>query len=651
MSLPIPNLDDRRFQDLVDDAKRMVMRRCPEWTDHNVSDPGVTLIETFAFMTDQLLYRVNQIPDRLYLTFLKMLGFGLTAPTAARAAVTFWLSAPASAPVVMPRGTSTATRSGDGLDPVVFSTVREVTLPPAGLEHLLTLDAAHGALVPREEHLRLDIDFEAFGEGRPAPGDALLIGLDVTAPRCLLRLDFQCTVQGIGVDPDRPPLAWEAWDGTTWQECVLHEDTTGGLNRPGQVVLQLPSRHETSVLEGRSAGWVRAVVVPAAEGLPTYSSSPKITALSAGVIGATVPAVHAETIEEDVLGTVEGTPGQRLQLSRSPVLLNVSEPVLETSGQDGWVHWTRVDHFADSGPLDRHYLLDPTAGTVCFGPALREPDGSVRQHGAVPERDAQVRMRSYATGGGLRGNVAAGAIETLTSAVPFVTDVENLQPSAGGRDGESLADLRERAPLLLRTRDRAVTAEDFEVLARQAAPEVARVRCLAAGEPGVPAGSVKLLVVPAPPGGAHIRFEHLVPPEAVLERIAAHLEPRRLLGTHVLIEPPLYRAVTVIARVRARRGADPEQVHDDVSAALYGFLDPIDGGPEGTGWPFGRPVQTGDLYARLHAVEGVDLVEELKLYSANPVTGAHGEPTDRLELDPSSLVFSYDHHVRVERTS
>ena len=72
MTLPAPNLDDRRFQDLVDDAKRMVQQRCPEWTDHNVSDPGVTLIETFAFMVDQLLYRLNRVPDRLYVTFLDL---------------------------------------------------------------------------------------------------------------------------------------------------------------------------------------------------------------------------------------------------------------------------------------------------------------------------------------------------------------------------------------------------------------------------------------------------------------------------------------------------------------------------------------------------------------------------------------------------
>ena len=83
MALPAPNLDDRRFQDLVDDAKRMVMRRCPEWTDHNVSDPGVTLIETFAFMTDQLLYRLNRVPDRLYVKFLDLIGLRLLPPTPA----------------------------------------------------------------------------------------------------------------------------------------------------------------------------------------------------------------------------------------------------------------------------------------------------------------------------------------------------------------------------------------------------------------------------------------------------------------------------------------------------------------------------------------------------------------------------------------
>ena len=96
MALPVPNLDDRRFQDLVDDAKRLVQQRCPEWSDHNVSDPGVTLIELFAWMTDQVVYRLNRVPDRNYVKFLELIGVSLYPPTAARSPMTFWLSAPAA---------------------------------------------------------------------------------------------------------------------------------------------------------------------------------------------------------------------------------------------------------------------------------------------------------------------------------------------------------------------------------------------------------------------------------------------------------------------------------------------------------------------------------------------------------------------------
>src|SRR6476646_5129027 len=83
MTLPAPNLDDRTFQDLVDEAKRMVQRRWPEWTgwtDHNVSDPGVTLIETFAYMVEQLIFRLNRVPDKNYVKFLELIGIELRPP-------------------------------------------------------------------------------------------------------------------------------------------------------------------------------------------------------------------------------------------------------------------------------------------------------------------------------------------------------------------------------------------------------------------------------------------------------------------------------------------------------------------------------------------------------------------------------------------
>ena len=88
--LPAPNLDDRHFQMLVDDAKRLVQKRCPTWSDHNVSDPGVTLIEAFAQMVDQLIYRLNRVPDLHYVKFLELIGVELRPPAAARSSMRGW---------------------------------------------------------------------------------------------------------------------------------------------------------------------------------------------------------------------------------------------------------------------------------------------------------------------------------------------------------------------------------------------------------------------------------------------------------------------------------------------------------------------------------------------------------------------------------
>lgn len=94
----------------------MIADRCPEWTDLHPADPGITLIETFASLTDQLIYRLNRVPDRLYVKFLELIGVRLVPPTAARTTLTFWLSTPARATQVVPAGTRAVT-VGDGGDP------------------------------------------------------------------------------------------------------------------------------------------------------------------------------------------------------------------------------------------------------------------------------------------------------------------------------------------------------------------------------------------------------------------------------------------------------------------------------------------------------------------------------------------------------
>ena len=106
MRLPEIQLDDRRFQDLVSEARRRIHRSCPEWTEHNVSDPGITLIELFAWMTEMTIYRLNRVPDKLHVELLELLGIRLDPPSAASASLRFRLTAPPESPVRIPASTA-----------------------------------------------------------------------------------------------------------------------------------------------------------------------------------------------------------------------------------------------------------------------------------------------------------------------------------------------------------------------------------------------------------------------------------------------------------------------------------------------------------------------------------------------------------------
>src|SRR5215472_6031932 len=188
MQLPTPNLDDRRFQDLVDDAKRLVQQRCPEWTDHNVSDPGVTLIEAFAQMVDQLIYRLNRVPDLHYVKFLDLLGVQLYPPTAAAGTATFWLAAAQPTKVLVRAETEVATRRTDVEEPVVFITTGDLHIVPCQLQRVASQGVA-GDAVDQTGRLDYGQELRCFSE-HPRPGEALLIGLSNAVPSCAVVMRF-----------------------------------------------------------------------------------------------------------------------------------------------------------------------------------------------------------------------------------------------------------------------------------------------------------------------------------------------------------------------------------------------------------------------------------------------------------------------------
>src|SRR5215471_19103430 len=201
MPLPVPNLDNRRFQDIVDEAKRSISKYCPEWTDHNVSDPGVALIELFACMTESLIYRVNQVPEKNYIKFLEMIGLKLSPPRAARVPVTFYLSAPLSYDVTIRLGTEVATVRTETEPATIFTTEADLTLCPPAVIGAYTVPRS-GAWVQHDlDRLGAHGGSIIVFPNPPAPDDAFYLALEKDHSNHIISLILGCKAAGgTGVD-------------------------------------------------------------------------------------------------------------------------------------------------------------------------------------------------------------------------------------------------------------------------------------------------------------------------------------------------------------------------------------------------------------------------------------------------------------------
>ena len=698
MPLPAPNLDDRTFQDLVDECKRMIPRYCPEWTDHNVSDPGVTLIELFSWLTEQMMYRLNQVPEKNYIKFMELLGLRLQPPSAAQTEITFWLSAPQNNVLTVPARTEVATVRTETVEDLVFTTEKDLRIIPP------TLIAVQGWPVgqPPRQHLN-DLRYPRFeGQGififsdyptlqdRPAgylpdldapqPGDAFYVGFAEDLSYNILNLSFvNREAQNRGVNPSDPPLVWEAWLGDRfgWTPLELaREDTTGGLTGAGDIALYLPGDLAPGYFGSQDAAtWVRGVITPSRPGQGAFSQSPELLRLSASTIGGTAVASHSRAVAEEDLGVSDGTPGQTFRLLHAPVLPRRSGEVLQIENDQGdFEPWTEVTSFwpvdavcptcgqthpghngagSPSGSSERWYQIDDMTGEIRFGPLVREPNGSARQCGAVPQNGRRIRMAAYRHGGGAIGSVGANTIVVLKQALPYLSpEVTNRRPATGGADAETIERAKLRAPEAIRTRDRAVTAADFELLARNATSGVARVKCLQAGPMGVAdaptAGQITVLLVPevtdssGPLDPARLRLD-----PSIRAAVLRYLDERRLLTTTLVVDDAPVVGVAVDALVQILPAADPDRVRGAIERRLYRFLHPTLGWTDGRGWPFGRDLTIYDLYGLIQGVNGVIFVATVRIVPLQD--GVRGAGVDRLTVPAGAVIYSGRHTVRAER--
>lgn len=457
---------------------------------------------------------------------------------------------------------------------------------------------------------RIDTSTSSFEPFAPpdVEGSALYIALDGPEPlQAGRRLSFHIepgpqTRRAVRRDitASSKVVRWQVRSADGWRECRV-ADESSNLERPGSVVVELPAAPTpwpgSSVLPLSSTHcWLRAV----------WLADAPAPCLRRVVLNA-VRARQTLRVRHELLGSSTGLPGQTFGALRVPIYGDVVLQVREGAAapQAGeWTAWHEVTDFFASGGDSTHFCLDRRTGQVRFGNGAR---------GRIPPAGPNnIRLLQYHVGGGRRGNVAAGAVAQLRTAVPYVQSVTNPEPGLGGQDAGSAVSLQRAASGWLRHRDRAVCADDYVDLCLAASPEVARAWCIgnrdldasAAMRP-VP-GVVSLIVLP------HATQARPQPSSDLLERIQTFFDTRRPLNTELVLLGPEYLSQSVRARVAAAPGWTPQEVAQACRQRLIEFLHPVDGGDAREGWAPGQRPHRSDLVSLIGAVDGVDHVIELQ---------------------------------------
>lgn len=276
-------------------------------------------------------------------------------------------------------------------------------------------------------------------------------------------------------------------------------------------------------------------------------------------------------------------------------------------------------------------------------------------------------MNAYRHGGGQRGNVGENKLTVLRSPIPEIASVTNPMPATGGREGGSLQLTRQRARHELRTRQRAVTVEDFEYLAMHASIRVGRAKCLAPGAsvlfsgwelepvtdprsdlpvPGLDVITVYILAAHENPDEL-VTAENVKPGTALLAQVQRYLDERRLLGSVVEVKPALLLEVTVEVTVETFARTSLARVESDIESNLHRFLNPLVGttvraGQQG--WGFGRSLNPGEIHGVVHGVYGVKTVLDLSIKVGDPRSLREPEEIDtQRKLEPAQVVVSGKH--------
>ncbi|ACE83731.1 putative baseplate assembly protein [Cellvibrio japonicus] len=684
MPLPIPNLDDRRFDDLVAEARARLGNHLPELTQIAPGDPVYALVDLFAYFTETMLYRANLIPERQRRVLLNLLQIPLRPAKPSRGLVCLD-SSPRS--IALPE----LVRDGVQLNAGAQSFTGKGEIQPTplalsvGIKRRITdQELADMGLTPQDlaEHYGLkrgDVP-QPFQPYYFANGSEIL-GLDgsldnlyylaLTVPKSLVnRLpELRERLAGITLNIALAPaddleteqldalgerkLLWELLTQTEDGDLIplpleVVDDSTRGGRQLGVVRLRLPRNAQLldplGVTDPMFAGLGD---LPPELPEPLSSdhvafwlrlSCPDEPALPLGYLDVNGLEVVGQATRRDlVLGVGTGMPDQVVSLP--DVHIDPESLVLEVEDEGLWVPWQRVDFLVDLGSEAQVFKVDAQTGQVQFGDGL--------EGGKRPPLGKRIRAASYRAGGGSSSNLPADSIKELSGGSARIS-VRQPWPCSGGVDAESVLQAERRIPQFLTHRNRAVTREDYQLLSlNNPINPVARAEVIEGFVPGINLGSARTNI----PGAVSVfvlppRYPALGqtprPTRGLLKDVDAYLKQRLVLGVELYVLSPKFVPLAVSVNLDVVDPAIEQQTLREVESTLINYLWPLaPGGTQGQGWPLGQVVEANELITQVARVPGVRAVRALAIFH-NPtgtwLTLAKDKPLGLLPYELPELV-------------
>jgi hypothetical protein len=609
----VPKLDDMEFEQLVEQGRGLIPRYAPQWTDHNLHDPGITLIDLIAWLVDQQIYRIDFVGDSLRAAFTRLMGITPRGPRPAEMLI--W---PKKEDGVLLRDLQAGTEVSSLDAPDARYTLAEgVRTVMCEIKEIFTW--TNGVRKPLGTGLTAGRDPFDLMSARGGGPQMLELALDSPIPPIAaddgpVSLGFDLSWEAGNNPVEWDKLVLEQWDPKwkVWRSLGVENvnDGTEGLRKTGVVLFRpLPDsavdRFRLRLDLGFRPGKVR------------------INRIGLNVL----PAHEGWNDPAGVIGRGTGLPDQVVEMETINIVASDHDRMLVIKINE--TEWKPRTDLMESGPEDEHYRL--TQEGIVFGNGI---------NGKIVPLGAQIRMEPVRRTCGAEGAVSVG-LEWRIAGELYGT---NVAASTPGRNPDGLKDLLARARQVSRTRQGMLTAESLQELLMAAGLGLLDVQVSPGRRPGLDGcdvpGSRTVLILPERDPETWPNSSR----ERLREEVETVLEPLRLLGERLYVSPPIYLGVTLVMTLVVEADADVAEIRSKAEGIVHARLWDVRRREDVDPWPAGRDVTVGEFEGLMAKLQQVVRVTDCRIARGGAVPGR-----ETLELGDREIALARAVTIKVLR--